>query len=329
MNCRRQANESLGNPENAAVSRHASPQEVESGAGAPALGSGGVSVAFAPGLSRFPWPRFQSPALRTRRADFRHRALQWDRAPRTRNPGTARMEGAGRPAIRNRCTAAILPPAASSVHRRAWSRLDDIEPFRSDPFASARDAIRSLCPPGGVIGSATPAGFRPSRISPHLRPLPSAGIARRLQYCGPLRHPAGPACTSRGSGWRVHATDRASRVATSSIMQTCRRHYPGGNGPVHSSLASRTAVGLVCFENQEGVRRWLWIGWMRIPVENRPLRPVASTVHSCDGTAAARPGGGAAGPGPAGRVGPNRPWIAQADPWGSMVGPPSLSPPVS
>ena len=154
------------------------------------------------------------------------------------------MEGAGRPAIRNRCTAAILPPAASSVHRRAWSRLDDIEPFRSDPFASARDAIRSLCPPGGVIGSATPAGFRPSRISPHLRPLPSAGIARRLQYCGPLRHPAGPACPSRGSGWRVHATDRASRVATSSIMQTCRRHYPGGNGPVHSSLASRTAVGL-------------------------------------------------------------------------------------
>ena len=108
------------------------------------------------------------------------------------------MEGAGRPAIRNRCTAASLPPAASSVHRRAWSRLDDIEPFRSDPFASARDAIRSLCPQGRVIGSATPAGFRPSRISPHLRPLPSAGIARRPQYCGPLRHPAGPACPSRG-----------------------------------------------------------------------------------------------------------------------------------
>ena len=154
------------------------------------------------------------------------------------------MEGAGRPAIRNRCTAAILSPAASSVRRRAWSRLDDIEPFRSDPFASARDAIRCLCPPGGVIGSATPAGFRPSRVSPHLRPLPSAGIARRLQYCGPLRHPAGPACPSRGPGWRVHATDRASRVATSPNLQTCRRHYPGGNGPVHSSLASRTAVGL-------------------------------------------------------------------------------------
>ena len=179
---------------------------------------------------RLPWPRFQSPALRTRRADFRHRALQRDRAPRTRNPGTARMEGAGRPAIRNRCTAAILPPAASSVRRRAWSRLDDIEPFRSDPFASARDAIRSLCPPGGVIGSATPAGFRPSRISPHLRPLPSAGIARRLQYCGPLRHPAGPACPSRGSGWRVHATDRASRVATPPLFHACRRHYPGGTG---------------------------------------------------------------------------------------------------
>ena len=131
----------------------------ESGAGAPALGSGGLSVAFAPGLSPAPLTAFPVPAPRTRRADFRHRALQRDRAPRTRNPGTARMEGAGRPAIRNRCTAAILSPAASSVRRRAWSRLDDIEPFRSDPFASARDAIRCLRPPGGVIGSATPAAF--------------------------------------------------------------------------------------------------------------------------------------------------------------------------
>ena len=59
-------------------------QVVESGAGAPTAGSGGDSVAFAPGLSPAPMVTFPAPALRTRRADFRHRALQWDHASRTR-----------------------------------------------------------------------------------------------------------------------------------------------------------------------------------------------------------------------------------------------------
>ncbi len=63
--------------------------------------------------------------------------------------------------------------------------------------------------------------------------------------------------------------------------------------------------------------------------KTRLLPPAASTVHSRFGTAAARPGGGGAGPGPAGRVGPEAPWIAQADPCGSVVGPPSLQPPGS
>ncbi len=56
---------------------------VESGAGAPTVGSGGISVAFAPVLSPAPMVAFPAPAPRTRRADFRHRALQWDHAPRT------------------------------------------------------------------------------------------------------------------------------------------------------------------------------------------------------------------------------------------------------
>ena len=30
-------------------------------------------------------------------------------------------------------------------------------------------------------------------------------------------------------------------------------------------------VRLVCLENQKGTRRWLWISWTRIPVENSPL----------------------------------------------------------
>ena len=60
---------------------------VESRTGAPTLGSGGDSGAFAPGLSPAPIATFPAPALRTRRADFRHRALQWDHAPRTRTAG--------------------------------------------------------------------------------------------------------------------------------------------------------------------------------------------------------------------------------------------------
>ena len=60
---------------------------VESRAGAPTLGSGGDSDTFAPGLNPAPIVTFPAPALRTRRADFRHRALQWDHAPRTRTAG--------------------------------------------------------------------------------------------------------------------------------------------------------------------------------------------------------------------------------------------------
>ena len=110
---------------------------------------------------------------------------------------------AGNPADRGRCTTAILPPASSPMRRRACSRLDDVDPPRFDSFASACDALRTLGHQDGVIGRATPAGFGSSRIPPHLRPLPSAGITRLPRYYGPLRRPAGPACPSRGSGWRV------------------------------------------------------------------------------------------------------------------------------
>ena len=68
----------------------ASPGAVESRAGAPTVGSGGDSVAFAPGLNPAPMVTFPAPALRTRRADFRHRALQWDHAPRTRTACASR-----------------------------------------------------------------------------------------------------------------------------------------------------------------------------------------------------------------------------------------------
>ena len=160
-----------------------------------------------------PWPRFLVPALRTRRADFPHRALQWDHAPRTRTTrtGRGREEPVG-PVARGRCTTAILPPTSFPVCRQTCSRPGGVEPFGSDPFASACDAFRSLCPQGGVIGWATPAGFHPFRVPPHLRPLPSTGMTRRPQYYRPLRHPVGPDWSSRISGSGVHPTDRASRV---------------------------------------------------------------------------------------------------------------------
>ncbi len=73
--------------------RHWKPRtlEVESGAGAPALGSGGttpfvgdaVAPKGIPSLSfrssvRLPWPRFQAPAHQTGRADFPHPAFGRD-----------------------------------------------------------------------------------------------------------------------------------------------------------------------------------------------------------------------------------------------------------
>ena len=58
----------------------------------------------------------------------------------------------------------------------------------------------------------------------------NAGITRHPRYYEPIRHPAGPACPSRGSGWCVLTTDRVSRVATIPLFHACRRHYPGGTG---------------------------------------------------------------------------------------------------
>ena len=75
-------------------------------------------------------------------------------------------------------------------------------------------------------------------------PFPRRALPRVSGTTGPIRHPAGPACPSRGPGCRMHDTGRASRVATLSIFHTCRRHYPGGNQPVVPSLFSRPVGGL-------------------------------------------------------------------------------------
>ena len=142
------------------------------------------SVAFTAVLSPASMSPFPPPALRTGRADFPHPALRWDHAPRTRNAGsgsTLTVPMALRAPVSRSYTAS---PARcpSPSRRRACSRPGGTEP----PFGPAPSLTHVMLrnsPPlhAGFVGKATPAGFRPSVIPPHLRPLSSAGIAPRLQ----------------------------------------------------------------------------------------------------------------------------------------------------
>ena len=208
---------------------------VESGAGAPTLGSGGDSGAFVPGLSPAPIVTFPAPALRTRRADFRHRALQWDHAPRTR---TARAIWA----CRWSPDAARLPlciPTPSPARRRACSRLDNIEPVRFDSLTYACDAsgIIALIAGSRHRHSRRPSSFR-HRSTPEVpfldRHYPASSVVRT----SPPPRPAQPAPHGVPVG-ACHTTDRASRVAPIPLFHACRRQYPGGT----SRCACRSLPG--------------------------------------------------------------------------------------
>ena len=209
--------------------------DVESGAGAPTLGSGGDSGAFVPGLSPAPIVTFPAPALRTRRADFRHRALQWDHAPRTR---TARAIWA----CRWSADAARLPlciPTPSPARRRACSRLDNIEPVRFDSLTYACDAsgIIALIAGSRHRHSRRPSSFR-HRSTPEVpfldRHYPASSVVRT----SPPPRPAQPAPHGVPVG-ACHTTDRASRVAPIPLFHACRRQYPGGT----SRCACRSLPG--------------------------------------------------------------------------------------
>ena len=208
---------------------------VESGAGAPTLGSGGDSGAFVPGLSPAPIVTFPAPALRTRRADFRHRALQWDHAPRTR---TARAIWA----CRWSADAARLPlciPTPSPARRRACSRLDNIEPVRFDSLTYACDAsgIIALIAGSRHRHSRRPSSFR-HRSTPEVpfldRHYPASSVVRT----SPPPRPAQPAPHGVPVG-ACHTTDRASRVAPIPLFHACRPPIPRRDQPVRLSLTSR------------------------------------------------------------------------------------------
>ena len=137
--------------------------------------------AFAAALSPAPIGPFPPPAHRTRRADFPHRALQWDHAPRTRNaePGTYAGPVVCVPPVLRSCTAlpALNPVrrVARPVYALTTSGLPKMRGW-PDSFAYACDASGLPALHAGILGRATPAGLRPSVIGPHLRPLSSAGI---------------------------------------------------------------------------------------------------------------------------------------------------------
>ena len=204
-----------------------SDQTVESGASAPASGSDGCSVAFAPGLSpapmaAFPGPRSPNPACRF--------PAPGSPAGSCASHTDHRDEVGAGPVTRQTIAAARRPSCLP--HRRRCAA----EPVHASTTPNRSGSTPSLLHVTRSELSALRRGYRQShsrRLSSFPHPSapeapPSAGITRRPRYYGPLRRPAGPACPSRGSGWRVPATDRVSRVATIPLYHACRRHYPGG-----------------------------------------------------------------------------------------------------
>ena len=145
--------------------------------------------------------------------------------------------------------ARLHPRCPSPTRHQTCARPDSTEPpiGQPGPFAYACDASEFSAPSRGVRRQSHSRGPSPLR-HPSTPEAPFLdGHYPGLQSYWPLRHPAGPACPSRGPGCHVHGTDRASRVATLSIFHACRRHYPGGNRPVHSSFSSQPVGGLPLF----------------------------------------------------------------------------------
>ena len=168
---------------------------------------------------------FPPPALRTRRADFRHRALQWNHAARTRAFQLRPAGGSCEPwhparalALAGRC---VVRPVDALTTATA----------RVVPFACACDDVWHSCSFIGVIGhSATPGACS---LSPSLPPeAPSLGRhcpASTVVRASPPPWPARP-CPHGSSVGACHATARASRVASIPLFHAWRRQYPGGGG---------------------------------------------------------------------------------------------------
>ena len=135
---------------------------------------------------------FPPPALRTRRADFRHRALQWNHAARPRASRPRRAGGYREPWHQAR----TLAPAGRCVVRPVDALTTATS--RVVPFAYACDDCPALLLVYGVIGvshSREPAAFRHPF---HLKLLPSASVTRPPRYYELLRHPGRPGLALTG-----------------------------------------------------------------------------------------------------------------------------------
>ena len=145
---------------------------------------------------------------------------------------------------------ALVPYSIHCRSRVAARPIDALTTPSSsdDPFTFACDASGVSGPLPGFQAFATPGTLPPSVTAPHLRPLPSTGITRLLQYYEPLRHPAGPASPSRGPGSvRASPPTGLPMLLPSFSFHACQRHYPGGSRGVPASLASPSVFGLPHF----------------------------------------------------------------------------------
>ena len=81
-----------------------------------------------------------------------------------------------------------------------------------------------------------------SRITLEPGLLPSTAVARPPRYYKPLRHPAGPAGPSRGSGWRVPHHRQDFPCCSRPPLPCMQPPLPRRNRPVHASFAARSMV---------------------------------------------------------------------------------------
>ena len=177
-------------------------------------------------------------------------SLQWDHASRTRNAGSephSRYRWLCVPPAPRSCTASPALPLAPT-RRQACSRPDGTEPpSQPGPFAYACDALGLSAPSRGVRRQSHSRGLSSLRhpSTPEAPFLDGHYPASSVLRASPP--PCRPGLPSRGSGCPRARHRQGSRVATLSIFHACRRHYPGGNRPVHSSLSSRPVGGLPLF----------------------------------------------------------------------------------
>ena len=139
------------------------------------------------------------------------------------------------PLRRTSAHAASRKSSRQTLSTRAWKR----RPGSSFAFAcSTVWSFRTLTDP--VRLAPVVMSLPPFRTAPNSGPLPSTGITPRPRYYGPIRHPAGPACPSRGSGCRVATaptglpvlprippSTRADATTPAGTSRLSRRSLPG------------------------------------------------------------------------------------------------------